>query len=77
MLNPIKLMKLKGSWEKFVKNHPKFPLFLSAVRDNGIEEGSVVEINITTASGKVISTNIKVMQSDKETLSEIMELIKD
>lgn len=77
MMNPLKIMKLKGSWEKFVQNHPKFPLFLNAVRDNGIDEGSVIEINITTPSGKVISTNIKVLQSDKEILSEIKELIKD
>jgi hypothetical protein len=77
MINPAKLFKFKGAWDKFVKNHPKFPMFLNAVRNDAIEEGSVIEITVTTTEGKTLSTNIKVTQSDKEMLNELTELMKN
>jgi hypothetical protein len=77
MMNPAKLFKIKGYWDQFVQNHPKFPMFMNALRSNGVEEGSVIDITITTAEGKTFSTNIKVTQSDKEMLSELTELMKN
>lgn len=77
MMNPAKLFKIKGYWDQFVQNHPKFPMFINALRSNGVEEGSVIDITITTAEGKTFSTNIKVTQSDKEMLSELTELMKN
>jgi hypothetical protein len=77
MMNPAKLFKIKASWDKFIENHPKFPQFMNAVRSNGIDEGSIIEVTITTAEGKNFSTNIKVTQSDKEMLSELTELMKN
>ncbi|HWT76989.1 MAG TPA: hypothetical protein VN258_19995 [Mobilitalea sp.] len=76
MMNPAKLFKIKGAWDKFTQDHPKFPMFINAVRSTGIEEGTVIEINVTTPDGKNLSTNIKVTQSDKELLAELMELSK-
>ncbi len=76
MINPAKLFKLKGYWETFVKNHPKFPQFMSAVQSTGIEEGTIIEISITTTQGKTLSTNIKVSASDKELLNELSALSK-
>lgn len=77
MINPVKLFKMKGLWEKFVENHPKFPQFISAVRSNGMNEGTIVEITITTAEGKTISTNVKITESDKEMFAELSELMKE
>ncbi len=76
MINPAKLLKFKGAWDKFVGNHPKFPLFINAVRSQAIEEGSVIEITVTTAEGKTLSTNIKVTGSDKELFNDLTELMK-
>jgi len=76
MINPAKLFKFKGAWDKFTQNHPKFPLFINAVHDSGLEEGTIIEINVTTAEGKTFSTNIKVSQSDKELFDELSELTK-
>lgn len=76
MMNPARLFKLKGAWDKFTQNHPKFPLFINALRNSGMEEGTLIEINITTPEGKLISTNIKVTQSDKELLADLTELSK-
>lgn len=76
MMNPAKILKLKGAWDKFTQNHPKFPMFMNAIRSQGIEEGAVIEIIITSPEGKALSTNIKVSQSDKELFNELVELSK-
>ncbi|MDF2904871.1 MAG: hypothetical protein K0R34_192 [Herbinix sp.] len=76
MINPAKLFKMKSLWERFVENHPRFPQFMSAVQSTGIEEGSVIEIIVTTPEGKNISTNVKVTASDKEMFTELAELSK-
>lgn len=76
MMNPAKILKLKGAWDKFTQNHPKFPMFMNAIRSQGIEEGAIIEIIITSPEGKAMSTNIKVSQSDKELFTELVELSK-
>jgi hypothetical protein len=76
MINPAKLFKMKSMWERFVENHPKFPQFMNAVQSNGINEGSVIEITVTTPDGKSISTNVRVTASDKELFTELAELTK-
>lgn len=76
MMNPAKLFKIKSSWETFAKNHPRFPQFISALQNNGIEEGTIIEINVTTAEGKNLSTNLKITESDKEMFQDLSELMK-
>jgi hypothetical protein len=76
MFNPAKLMKIKNSWDTFTLNHPKFPSFISAVQKNGLEEGTIIEINVTTVDGKTLSSNIKLTQSDIEMIRELSELSK-
>ena len=34
--NPGMMFKIKGAWERFVQNHPKFPMFLRAAAATGI-----------------------------------------
>ena len=36
------IQKLKSDVNLFRANHPKFPMFLKAVSQNAIEEGSIV-----------------------------------
>lgn len=71
MMNPAKLLKLKNAWDAFSINHPKFPKFLTAVKNNAIKEGTIIEINITTAEGKSLSSNLKLTQSDIELINEL------
>ncbi len=77
MINPAKLFKLKGSWDQFVKNHPRFPQFMDAVKNTGIEAGTIIDITITTPEGRNLSTNIKVTPSDKELLEELNDLLRN
>jgi len=60
------LLKFKQSWDTFCSNHPKFPMFVNAVKQKGIEEGTVIDINITAPDGQTMGTNIKVTASDLE-----------
>lgn len=74
MLNPAKLIKIKGAWESFARNHPKFINFLGALRSNYLEEGSIIEINVTTQEGKTISGNLKLTKEDTKLFMEMTEL---
>ena len=46
-----KIQELKGHMDTFRRNHPKFPMFLGAVAQNAVEEGTIIEINVTAPNG--------------------------
>ena len=73
-MNISAIWKLKGAWEKFTSNHPKFPLFLDAMQRKGISEGTVIAISFTDTEGKTIETNIKVTASDIELYESLKDL---
>lgn len=73
-MNPAMLFKIKGAWEKFVQNHPKFPLFLRAASTSGIREGYIIEVKITDTDGKAICTNVKFTESDMELIGMIKDM---
>lgn len=76
-MNPAKIFQLKASWDRFAAAHPKFPLFLRAVSGNDvIREGTVIEVNITTAEGKNFATNVKVTADDMQLFSDVREIVK-
>lgn len=66
-----RLQALKKHLETFRKNHPKFPSFLNAVSHNALEEGTVIEISVTSPSDKNYVTNIKLRQDDLDFLREL------
>lgn len=74
-MNPLIMMQLKSSWDRFVKNHPKFPLFWKAVRQNGLSEGTVVEFKVTTPEGKELCSNLKLTQDDMELMEQLKKLM--
>ena len=41
------MQKIKSGMDRFRANHPKFPLFLRAVSQDALVEGSIIEINVT------------------------------
>ena len=74
MINPVKLLKIKKAWDTFTKSHPKFPKFLEAVHQNAMEEGTVIEIKVTSETGQALGTNVKLTKSDVELFRELTEL---
>lgn len=72
--NPTAIFQMMNLWNKFKQNHPKFPQFMTAVYQNGIKEGSIVEINVTTADGQSLHSNLKITASDMELIAQLKEL---
>lgn len=76
MINPAKLLKFKGAWDTFTNNHPKFPRFLDAIYNKALNEGTVIEITVTTSSGENISSNLRLTASDIALFKELKDLSK-
>lgn len=72
-MNPMAIMKMKGMLDKFKANHPKVPMFFQSA-SQCVGEGSVIDINVTTADGKNICTNMKVTKEDLELIAQLKEL---
>ena len=68
------LQKIKAGVDRFRMNHPKFPLFLNAVSQNAIMEGTIIEINVTTPDGKNYCTNLKIKSDDMEFLESLKNM---
>ena len=75
MINPAKLLKMKGAWDKFSFNHPKFEPFVKAVQKNALQEGTIIEINIKTGEGQSISTNLKLTSDDLDLFRDMSDLM--
>lgn len=74
MMNKLEsILKIKQAWDTFTSVHPKFPMFLNAVKKEGIKVGTVIEVSITSPEGKQMNTNIKVTESDLN----LFETLKD
>ena len=69
------LFQLKNSWAAFTRNHPKFPKFLQTA-GAAITPDTLIEIKVTTPTGKKIETNLKVRQSDIELVKNLANSAK-
>lgn len=76
-MNPTAMFKLMGAKKNFEKNHPKFAAFAKKMLQQGIEEGTVVEITVTRTDGSSVRANIKVQASDLELLRGLKELSEE
>ena len=74
MINPASVMKMMKAKNKFTENHPKFVAFLSAVFAGGIEEDTIIEISVQKPGQPMMTSNLKVKQSDLELLAELKSL---
>ena len=72
-MNPMKLLQMQESFNRFNNNHPKFPLFVNAVMKEGIKEGTVIEITVTTPEGKNYNSNLKVTADDLELIESLKQ----
>ncbi|MGF0031463.1 hypothetical protein ACQRBN_00585 [Bariatricus sp. SGI.154] len=68
------LQKIKGCMDRFRANHPKFPLFINAVSQEAMKEGTVIEITVTTPEGKNYCSNIKLQANDMELIDCLRSL---
>lgn len=74
MINPAMLIKVKGMWDRFKNDHPKFPRFLQAMASQKMEEGTILEMNVIRPNGDTLATNIRLTASDLELLEQLKQL---
>lgn len=75
-MNPAALFRLKGAWQSFTQNHPKFPLFLQAVQNTPMQAGTVIDLKITTPEGKTMQTNVRLTASDLELIASLRDMVQ-
>lgn len=68
------MQQLKSGMDRFRANHPKFPMFLSAVSQNALKEDTIIEINVTTSEGKNYCSNIKLNADDMEFIETLKNM---
>ena len=68
------IQKIKSGIDRFRINHPKFPLFLNAVGQNALVEGTVIEFTVTTPDGKQYCSNIKLKADDIEFMNSLKSM---
>ena len=73
-MNPMLLLQMQQRFIQFQQEHPRVMPFLTAVRDHGLAEGSVIDIKVTTPDGKNLATNIKLNANDMEAIQTILNM---
>lgn len=68
------LQQLKTGMDRFRAGHPKFPMFLKAISQDALREGSVIEINVTTPEGKNYCSNVRLNMDDMEFIEALKNL---
>ncbi len=74
MFNPSMIFQMKSMWERFERNHPKFPRFLQVVGREYIAEGTVLEITATRADGESVTSNIRLSADDMELIESLKKM---
>jgi hypothetical protein len=74
-INPMQLMQMKSEFDAFKNRHPKLELFF-ADAINRMNEGSVLEISLTSPDGAKIRTNMKITPEDKALLEKLSGILK-
>ena len=70
-------MKLLGAWKRFSEGHPRFAAFLGAVKREGLSEGTIIEVRVTTPEGKDLVSNLRLSAEDMELYRSLTEMGKD
>jgi hypothetical protein len=74
MINPNMIFQIKNLWDRFERNHPKFPKFVQAVGRECIESGTVIEISVTRPNGENLTSNLRLNEEDLELIRAIRDM---
>lgn len=73
-MNPMNLLKMKQSLAQFTNQHPRFAMFIRDMFQEGIREGTIIEISVQRPGEDKIVTNMKVQQSDLELFDNLKNM---
>lgn len=71
------IQKAKEAADRFRANHPKFPAFINAVSKNALQNGTLIEITVTTPDGTRYESNLKLNNEDMELVEMLTSLTKN
>ncbi|MBO5555819.1 MAG: hypothetical protein J5927_01410 [Oscillospiraceae bacterium] len=71
-----KLLKVRQAWHTFRENHPRFPEFMHAVKNKGLQEGTMIYIAVRYPDGETLKSGLRVKPSDLEILELMLELMR-
>ncbi len=72
-MNPMLIMQLQQRMQAFNADHPKVMPFMTAVKNNALVEGTIIDMKVTTPDGKTLESNIKLTANDIETMNLLMD----
>lgn len=75
MINPLTMMKLNQTKNKFVSNHPKFAAFIKNFFSKKIEAGTIMEITVKRPDEEPVTSNMRVTESDLELLKSMKDIM--
>lgn len=64
--NPLNLVKLKGKYQIFKKEHPDMSGFGKALNKYALVKGTTLEIRAKTPEGRVLKNTITLTDNDVE-----------
>ncbi len=73
-MNPMEMLKIAERMKVFNAQHPRVQPFINDIVANGIQEGSVIEMKVTSPEGREFITNIKVTAEDLETVAMLRNI---
>ena len=69
------LLKMKDRLKVFNQEHPRVRQFFHKIKEEGLPEGSVLEMKVTLPDGSEQVTNIRVTRQDVETIQMIVKQV--
>ena len=63
-MNPMNTMRLMAEFQRFQQDHPKAVSFLQSLARDGLTEGSVIEMKVTSPAGEEKICNLRVLDKD-------------
>ena len=72
-INPMALMQMKERLTTFQQDHPRVFPFFRMLKEEGLQEGSVYELKVTTPDGKEKIMNFRLNANDIETLQLLLK----
>lgn len=76
-MNPMSIMQLQQRFQVFQQEHPKIIAFFKALGNDSMQEGTIIDIKVTTPDGKEIASNMKITENDIATFKQMMEISKN
>ena len=72
MINPLTMMKLNQTKNKFVSNHPKFAAFIKNFFSKKIEAGTIIQITVKRPDEEPVTSNMRAVSYTHLTLPTIL-----